>query len=374
MTAIRHFVSFIALLLAASLTLGLALGGHADAGSVSCSPNHPSACLYTSDLSYDVGIVDGIEAVDPNRHSYRVPLLVRYPIGADGPRPVVIWHHGGDPREDGKNDSVDWGNLLARAGYVVIHPSRVLPDSPLAPDEVDACADSGFGTDESSCQYWLANYRYGAVTTEFLIRRLDDLEAADPALTGLFDHDTIAVAGFSAGTTSVHVNAGAWQQWDAGSQRYHEPVRGPVAFFAAGPQGPEYAGFNSGFQSRDGDAEDGTGWDEHSWVGIERPYMFVTGVGDETNEPPESRVAGFLTSVGNDNKFLLWDTEPTAVHNTMNINKCDTDIRADHCEWIASAGLAYFDLTLRGRREARRWLASDALDILTADAIELYRR
>jgi hypothetical protein len=98
----------------------------------------------------------------------------------------------------------------------------------------------------------------------------------------------------------VLANAGAWHQWT--TPRYEDPVPEPIAFLATGPQGSTYAGFNSGFQSKDGDG----GWEEHSFVRIDRPFISITGVGDETNEPPESWVTGFLTSVGAGNKLLTW--------------------------------------------------------------------
>lgn len=373
MPAFRRFI-LLALPLAVGAALPLTLGEGAGADAASCSAQHPSSCRYTSDLAYEAGVLNDLDdLVDPARNDYRVPIIVRYPIGAEGPRPLVIWHHGGDPTGNCGGGTEEWGNLLAEAGYVVINPCRVLPD--LTEDQRAECNESGFlgeePVDDESCQYWLAQYRYGPITTGFILRKLQEIEAADPALEGMLDGERIAVAGFSAGTTSVHVNAGAWQQWQTDAPRYDEDtLREPVAFFAAGPQGPEYAGFGSGFQSRDGDA----GWTEHSWTSIERPFMFVTGVGDETNEPPETRVAGFLTSSGNDNKYLLWNTEPDAGHGTMNLNRCESEVEANHCAWLGSAGLAYFDAVLRGRHAAEKWLESDAIDILTGSAIELYRR
>jgi len=331
-----------------------------------CGPVQTENCAYVSDLSFSVGEIDGIVLRDPNRHGHRVPLLVRFPRGAVGPRPIVIWHHGGSVSENGKYRSDEWGKLLASAGYVVIHPSRVMPDvvTPYLPE----CTINGV-TDPVECAGWIAQLRLGPQNTAFIIAHLDDIEAAAPALAGRLDHSIIAVGGHSAGTTSVHIAAGAWQQFTV--IRYEEPVPEPVAFFATGPQGPEYAGFRSGFQSKDGDA----GWPEHSWAGIDRPYMFVSGVGDETNEPPEARTAAFLTSVGAGNKFLVWDPQPFAVHETMNINTCDdSPEQANHCRWIASVGLAYFDAYVRGRSRAHMWLESSAFEMLTGGEIELFRR
>jgi hypothetical protein len=90
-------------------------------------------------------------------------------------------------------------------------------------------------------------------------------------------------------------------------------------------------------------------------------------------EPTETRLTAWLTSVPG-NKVLLWDTEPEAVHETMNIHKDNTPLRADHCEWIGSAGLAFLDAVVRQRPEAEEWMRSDALKILSGGAIELHRR
>jgi hypothetical protein len=63
-----------------------------------------------------------------------------------------------------------------------------------------------------------------------------------------------------------------------------------------------------------------------------------------------------------------------AVHETMDVDKCDTPLRADHCRWIASTGLAFLDALVRERDEAKEWLRSNALEVLSGGAIELHRR
>src|SRR3954451_2521121 len=56
---------------------------------------------YVSDLHFTPGAVDGIVLTDPARGGYRIPLLVRYPIGATDRRPIVIWNHGGRAARSG---------------------------------------------------------------------------------------------------------------------------------------------------------------------------------------------------------------------------------------------------------------------------------
>jgi hypothetical protein len=178
------------------------------------------------------------------------------------------------------------------------------------------------------------------------------------------------VAGHSAGTTAVLANAGAWQQWAPG-YRYDERNDIPIAFMATGVQGPMYAGFGSGFQSPGSQR----GIREHSFAGLDRPFLFITGVGDETGEPPETRVTAWLTSRPG-NKVLVWDTVAEAVHETMDINdnKCDTPVRAAHCEWLGAAGLAFLDAVVRQRPEAEEWISSNALEKVSGGAIEIHRR
>ena len=354
---------------AALLLLALAIvGSPAARGELpsSCDRGAPATCLYTSDLAYDVGEIDGVSLTDTGRGDYDLGLVIRYPVGAQGPRPVVIWHHGGNPSARGATRSEEWSRNLAAAGYVVLHPSRTLiPDS--TPFEAE-CRDNGV-TSPDACAYWMTQVRYGPQNTHFLISHLADVEALDPALAGMLDVDMIVVAGHSAGTTAVLANAGAWQQWMPGAPRYDERNDAPIAFLATGVQGPMYAGFRAGFQSP------GThrAIAEHSFVGIDRPFMFITGVGDETGEPPEARVTAWLTAAPG-GKALVWDTVAEAVHETMDIDRCDTPLRADHCAWIGSAGLAFLDAIVRQRPEAQAWMRSNALEVLSGGEIEIHRR
>jgi hypothetical protein len=331
-----------------------------------CDRADPATCLYASDPVYNVGEIDGVRLTDAARGHYDLPLVIRHPVGAPGPRPVVIWHHGGHPSSRGAARSEEWSRSLAAAGYVVIHPSRTFISDP-RPFEAE-CRVNGFA-EPDECAYWVTQARYGPQNTHFLISHLADIEALDPALAGMLDADMIVVAGHSAGSATVLANAGAWQQWMPAAPQYNERNDAPIAFLATGVMGPMYAGFHAGFQSP-GTHQDAT---EHSFVGIDRPFMVITGIGDRTGEPPEARAAAWLTS-GRGNKVLVWDTVAEAVHETMDIDKCDTPLRAEHCAWLGSAGLAFLDAVVRQRPEAEQWLRSNALEVLSGGAIELHRR
>jgi dienelactone hydrolase len=247
-----------------------------------CDPADPESCLYTSDLSFDVGVVEGVSLIDADRSDYVIPLVIRYPVlDTVEPRPVVIWNHGGAPSRQGATRSEEWGNLLAAAGYVVVHPSRLPINDPTP--LLGECEANGI-VDPDQCSHFVAQLLYGPQTTHFLIEHLVDVAALDTALAGLLDRERIVVAGHSAGSTVALANAGARQQFVDGGPIYDERDEIPLAFLATGVQGPMYAGFQSGFQP----AEVTTGSALHSFAGIDRPFMFITGIGDETGEPPRA--------------------------------------------------------------------------------------
>lgn len=315
------------------------------------------ACAYQSDLSFQTKAIDYDGLMDGARNNYPVPIKIRFPVGAPMPRPVIIWHHGGEPAFDGRDRSAEWGDTLAKAGYIVVHVSRVQV-TPVQPD-LDECTLNGFlpasGTptaeQRQSCIRWLSQNRYGPQNTKYLLGVLG-------AFPALFDLTRVAVAGHSAGSIAVQANAGAWQQWGAG--QYSERVSGVRAFMGSGMQGPVYAGFSNGFQ-------------HESFLPIDRPMLTISGRGDYTGEPSASKSASWLTSQRGD-KFMSWANSSDALHETMNINVCDGVVRSQHCTWFPSVGVAFMDAYLRERQEARDWLASDAYKLMTLGGVELHRR
>jgi hypothetical protein len=178
-------------------------------------------------------------------------------------------------------------------------------------------------------------------------------------LAGRLSKRKVAVAGHSGGTASVLANAGATQRWGGGPV-YQETSSWPIAFLAASPQGPMDASFNSGFGVS-------------SFDDVDRPFMFITGAGDETGEPPAARTTAWFQSQPG-SKFLSWDRRPAALHETMDIERCETPLRERHCEWIASAGTAFLDAIVRTRSLARHWMRSNAYEILSGGDIELHVR
>src|SRR6185436_15992378 len=246
-----------------------------------CVPTDPATCRYTSDLSFAVGVADNLLLRDPARANLPVPLLIHYPIGAHGQRPVVIWNHCGAPSANGKDRSEEWGLNLAAAGYVVIHPSRV-PINDVAPFQAE-CTLEGFPAPED-CALFIANVKFGPQTAVFVLDSLPAIEAMVPELAGHIDGTHVVMAGHSAGSPVPLTLAGAVRVFNSGPQRDGDPR--PVAFLATGPHGPDYASFEDGFR-------------EDSFHEIDaRPFLWISGRGDETgavgadnHEPSEARTA-----------------------------------------------------------------------------------
>ncbi len=322
-----------------------------------CTAPGDEPCLYISDQDYAIDYID-FDMPVPSRENYSIPLRVRFPVNASGELPVVIWHHGGLPSFDGRTQSQRWGEILAAAGYVVIHPSRI-PVPNFFEFLREHCEENGFGSPQE-CNRWIATSLVGPKNTRFII---DNLLMIENEINVILDENKIVVAGHSAGTNVVLANAGAVQQWIPGGKKYRIRDDRPIAFLATAPPGPIYAGWPfPGFQGG------------KSFNNIDRPFAFITGVSDKTpDKPPEARIIAWLTSMPG-NKYLSYDTSSKAKHETMNINKCDGTLRTKHCRWIASFGLAFLDAIVRERPEAIEWLESDAYYELTDGEIELHRR
>lgn len=334
------------------------------AAAARCVATDPATCRYTSELSFAVDVADNLLLHDPARGNLPVPLLVHFPIGMTNARPVVIWNHGGPPSAGGKNRSEEWGQTLAAAGYVVIHPSRV-PVTDVAPFQAE-CTAEGFPLPED-CALFVAEVKFGPRTAVFVLDSLPAIEALVPALAGHLDASRVIIAGHSAGSPVPLGLAGAVRVFPSGQHRDIDPR--PVAFLATGPHGPDYASFEDGFR-------------EDSFHEIDaRPFLWISGRGDETgavgaanHEPSEGRTAGWLTSTRG-NKYLSWDNDEAAVHESMDIHRCDdSDVQRTHCDAFAMLGVAFLDAVVRLRPAAVAYLASSAYDTLNAGVIELHRR
>lgn len=340
----------------------------------SCIFAPPEPCLYQPAATYAVGQADFV-LQDPARGNHPVPLRVYYPMGAAGARPVVIWHHGGgseDPAAPGSNQasSRERGQSHAEAGYVSIHIIRRVIGNP-GPAELEICVKAGLipnagavGGPLAACKDFLGSQVNGPKNALFLRSILPAYTVGLlPGFPGTLDLTKIVIGGWSGGSGLVFSHAGVTRQW-GGHSEAPTPIAGVVAFTADAPQGPGYAGFQGG------------GFGEDAYYAIDaRPYMFFSGRGDETGEPAESRVTGWIASTPG-NKFLSWVNSKDAIHATMDIGAsgCAGGVLPDVCRWHRAAGQAFLDAAVLGRPAAVDWLKSDAYRTLTGGLIELHRR
>jgi len=358
-------------LLAAAALLASSLASAQPLPAVCTAPG-TEPCLYTPPTTWQTDARDFVLR-DPGRNNHEVPFRVYYPKNTPaGLRPVVIWNHGGsveDVDKPGSNldASKERGLSFASAGYVAIHVVRRSVVNP-TPADLASCVAAGVitstgasGQPLQNCKDWLGWHVYGPQNVEFVARVLPQYQVGMlPGFIGTPDPARIVVGGWSGGTEVPLNIAGVKQQF--GSFKLPQTaVPGAVAFIADSPRGPTYAGFQSGM-------------DEDSYYGIgTRPFLYFSGRGDETGEPAESRLAAFFGALPGD-KFLSWDNAAEAIHGTMDIGECSTPLRANHCRWMRSLGVAFIDAVVMNLPQAVAWLASDAYKTLTNGVIELHRR
>jgi len=378
-------------------------GAQAQAPINGCTAQALAACGYSSPDNFTPAVVDAY-LEDPSRGNHPVPIRVRYPLGASGTRPVVIWGHGGgtsnpDPQATaaagitvtrGQQSSVRRSESFARAGYVVIHIGRMDPRT-LTPAQVQDCATAGViaGVTNPSeaaiaaCRAWIGFHLYGPRNIAFVAQLLAGYQRGMlPGFDGMLDRERIVVGGWSGGTEAPLNIAGAYQRWSVGALAIVQPpvvVPGVVAFFLDSPRGPASAGFSSGFQ-------------EDSFYGIDsRPMLMNTARDDRGGDPapPVSRNANFF-GAAKGGKLMSYAWTPAAAggpnHGTMNINNsideatgepatgCNNAMREAHCAALEQLGVAFLDAHVLGRVAAQQWLASGNFKVLTSDRIELHGR
>lgn len=369
-----------------------------------CSAQALASCGYTSPNHFTPAVADAY-LEDPSRGNHPVPIRVRYPLGATGALPVVIWNHGGGTTSAdnqastaagftvtrGQQSSVRRSESFARAGYVVIHIGRMDVRS-LSPAQLQDCLTAGVivggivspsESALSACRTWTGFHLYGPRNVAFVAALLAGYQRGMlPGFDGTLDRERIVVGGWSGGTEATLNIAGAYQKWTTALGSVTLPpvvVPGAVAFFADAPRGPSWAGFSTGFE-------------EQSAYGIDaRPILFNTARDDRGGEvaPPVARNASFF-GAAKGGKLLSYSWTPAAVggpnHGTMNINDsideatgepatgCNNALREAHCVALEQLGVAFLDAHVLGRQAAQQWLASGNFKVLTSDRIELHTR
>jgi predicted dienelactone hydrolase len=356
--------------LAVAVTLAIsAAPANATGEPVNCSAGNRPACQYETPGDYDTATVDRV-LVDPARNNHVVPIRIRYPIGATGPRPVVIWNHGGGVKSErpggGWNfDSLEHSLLFSEAGYVTVLVDRTAARGVPNAAQLKACKANGVLT-PAGCQGWLGFHVLGTTNTNFVLAQLALIPPSQlPGFGGSFDLTRVVIGGFSGGTEQVLNQTGAPQKWP-GYKQASVHVPGVVAYVAAAPRGPMYAGYDSGFDN-----------DAYESIGA-TPFLFLYARNEHGAEPGSvggaARAPSWLGATPG-GKVMSWDVKDAVTHVNLDLATCDESaLQAAHCAWTASLTMAFLDAYVEHRQEAIDWLASDAYRILTAGEIELHRR
>src|SRR5262245_53362421 len=111
---------FAGALVAAIATITAAPSSFAQAQTCTQAPG--PACLYLPAASHGFTPFErSVFYTDNAGQPREVKVLMRQPLGAPLPMPVVIWSHGGtDGKRDPATSMAEWSELSARAGYFSI--------------------------------------------------------------------------------------------------------------------------------------------------------------------------------------------------------------------------------------------------------------
>lgn len=299
--------------------------------------------MYVTPVTYEVKVFDNYQVHDAKRDR-TFPILIRYPVGAPGSLPLIIWSHGGGYNNNGHHANSEWGNALASAGYVVIHIGHV-------EDELDShCVLLQIPADECEPSDLTKEVAEGGTLQSIWYNKsldgtavLDDLDNIERAVNLTFDRDRIGAAGHSGGTVMVMSLAGALRNVSPSLQNIEWSDPRIKAFNANSPQGLGVLGYT-----------------ETSWEGITRPLLVTTGKSDSTpNEQPRDRLDAFQHMPGPD-KYLLYVDSDEANHVTFALG---SDGALNLEPYVAATQIAFFDAYLRGSPEALAWLNSDGISV-----------
>jgi len=307
--------------------------------------------MYVTPATYEVEVFDNYEVHDAERDR-TFPILVRYPVGAPSPLPLIIWSHGGGYNNDGHHQNNEWGTVLASAGYAVIHIAHV-EDEPGA-----HCVPLQIPADECETSDFSKEVREGGTIASPWYHKpldgiavLDDLENIERVANLTFDRDRIGAAGWSGGTVMVIGMAGSVRDVSPSVHNFTSFDPRVKAFLANSPQG---IGAN--------------GYTETSWDGITGPVLVATGKSDTTpNEQALSRLDSFEHMPGPD-KYLLYIDSPDANHTTFGLG---SDGARKLQPYVAATGVAFFDAYLRGYPEALAWLNSTGMSLWSSGVAEI---
>jgi hypothetical protein len=340
-----------------------------------CTASPAPDCLYVAEASYGFAPFErSVVYTDSAVRQREVRFLIRQPLGAPLPMPVVIWSHGGtDGKSNPAKSMAEWSELSARAGYLSIS----IAHAPRDEASREALCQS-IGMDSAACRLfshlnWDRPHDIRAV--------LDELERmAAGEFRGQIDTAQVAVGGHSAGSAGAQTVAGARR--DFGRPPGHLSDPRPIAFLAFSPHQPGISGFFDTHFQRPG----------HSWTDVQRPMLTATGDGDDGCEPtaapgacigdtPFGRRIGFQRMPATGNKYHLYLHDADAFHMLFELNakecpqkQVDTAKCAEIVRWLSSAGLAFLDGHVRQSPAALQWLQSNRIEQASGGVAEWQRK
>ena len=306
-------------------------------------PDEFSNLAYRPADEYLVDVFEGYTVQDALRKR-SIKILLRYPLGAPNPLPLIVWSHGGGANPDGHNTYREWGEALAAAGYAVIHLAHEddvynahcaalrIPASECEPRDFEREVAQGGTLDV----LWLNRARDASAV-------LDDLAGIEAA-TGLQFHRTrIAAAGHSGGAHTVVTLAGVYLDISPSVHNLRAHDLRFSAFLACSPQGIGRLGLN-----------------ENSWSSLSAPMMVQTGAADMTAEENAASRRDAFMHMPPPEKYLLYIDSPAATHNAFALSLAPGDTTLT--PFLKASALAFFDAYLRNRAAAKEWLASGKIN------------
>ena len=268
-----------------------------------------------------------------------VPWLIRYPDGATGRAPVVIFSHG---LGGNRNGAAYYGDHLASHGYIVVYVEH--PGSNT--DSLrGAFGGGGGGIDydalgKRAADPMAALNRFRDIP--FALDQLSAMDAAPGPLQGRIDMGRVGMSGHSYGAVTTQAMAGQiYPRGSLGEPRFK-------AFLAMSPSG-----------ARDGD-------NAHAFAGFTRPFLFLTGTGDVakvpgTNQDPLDRQKPFaFTPATTPAVQLVFKGGDHMVFSGSALRPArPTDAR--YRTITCAAATAFWDAYLKGDDTALHWLRDGGL-------------
>ncbi len=304
----------------------------------------PAPNEYRTPNTYQVKVALENYTVRDAKRNRSFSILLRIPVEAPSPLPLIVFSHGGDANNNGHRLYPEWGNTLARAGYAVIHIAHAEDnsDAHCAPLKIPAneCGLGSFGKEVSE----------GGTLRVLMYNRprdssavLDDLDNIERAVNIKFDRTRIGTAGHSGGTNGVMSLAGALLDVSPSVHNMYSADPRFKVFLVNSPQGIGFLGLT-----------------KTSWEKITSPMMIATGAGDVTpTEQAKDRLDAFKYIAPGD-KYQMYIDSPKANHGTFGLGPDGTP---ELQPYVAANGIAFLDAYLRGLPEAKAWLNSDNMSL-----------